>query len=58
MLGWQLPGISFNVIHISAFFGLEMIVESIVSSKDLTKQTLYETVNSKSVGDMSLFTGQ
>lgn len=53
MPGWRFPGTSFNLIHISAFFGLEMIVKSIISSKNFKNQTLHDTVNSKSVYEMS-----
>ncbi|KAH8705386.1 hypothetical protein BGW36DRAFT_12497 [Talaromyces proteolyticus] len=50
---WQTPGTSFNLIHFSSFFGLKLIARSIVSSNSLTKRTLHDTVNSKSIHDMS-----
>jgi hypothetical protein len=53
MPAWQLPGPPLNLINTSAFFGLKMIAKSIVCSKNLTKQTLRDTVNSKSIHDMS-----
>jgi hypothetical protein len=53
MPSWHLPVSPFNLINISAFFGLKMIAKSIVCSKNLTKQTHRDTVNSKSINEMA-----
>lgn len=53
MPDWPPPGGSFELIHMSAFFGLKSVTEALLARKSPLKQIFSSTVNLKSDLDMT-----
>jgi hypothetical protein len=53
MPDWPPPGESFNLIHMSAFFGLKSVTENLLSRNGRLKELFTTTVNLKSDLDMT-----